>query len=402
MTDAASASRVLAEVEHEFAHLHADDASVDPRLDHQWDEVADPQASAVRRSALPIVAIADVAARVDAAPPPGWLFSPVWPADAYGIMAAEDKAGKTFATLDAAVSVASGTAWMGVFACASPGSVLAFLGEGGERKMLRRLRAIGHHRSLVVESLPIRLCFRVPRLTSEASVAFIAEELAAFPARLVIVDPLYLAAQGARGSDLYEMGAHLERVQQVAQAADAALMVVTHWNKTGEGRGAKRITGVGPGAWGRVLATAAVEHRHTEATRATVVTLAWEFVGDEIPETELRVRRRVWADDPDDLASPLHYDVERLDDARAAADDGMRPATKRVLRVLEVAPGALTVREIGDDLARDSTGIALKVRTIQASLKELEAAGLAEGDGVFGAPYVWRATSAPLGAGNGP
>jgi hypothetical protein len=248
---------------------------------------------------------------------------------------------------------------------------------------------------LEVESLPIRLCFRVPHLTRDEHIAAIADELAAHPARLVIVDPLYLAARGARGSDLYEMGAHLERVQQVAQDARAALMVVTHWNKTGEGRGAKRITGVGPGAWGRVLATAAVEHRLMEPGGATAVTLAWEFMGDEIPETTLRIRRRVWADNPNDLSSPLNYQIEVLDDLLSGQQrlEAMRPATHRVLAVLEAACTALTVREIGDDLVKDSTAIPLKARTIQASLKELEGAGLAESEGIFGAPYVWRATS---------
>lgn len=369
-----------------FARARREDAASDA-----------PQPPPKRSSSLAIASVNDVAARVDAAPPPGWLFEPVWPGDAYGVLAAEDKAGKTWADLDGAVSVASGTPWMGAFPCSEAGPVLAFLGEGGERKMLRRLRAIAAQRGLAVESLPIRLCFRVPRLTSDEHVTTVAQELDAHPARLVIVDPLYLAAAGARGSDLYEMGAHLERVQQVAQAAGAALQVVTHWNKTGEGRGAKRITGVGPGAWGRVLATAAVEHRHTETAGLTAVTLAWEFMGDEIPETELRIRRRVWADDPSDLSSPLHYEVEVLDPASPGAGsvEGMRPATKRVLAVLEAAPTAVTVREIGDDLARDSFGIPLKARTIQVALKELEGVRMAESDGAFGASYVWRATSAP-------
>lgn len=40
-----------------------------------------------------------------------------------------DKAGKTWAVLDAAVSVASGTPWLGRFAC-QQGSVLVYAGEG--------------------------------------------------------------------------------------------------------------------------------------------------------------------------------------------------------------------------------------------------------------------------------
>ena len=36
-----------------------------------------------------------------------------WPADAYGVMGAEDKAGKTWAVLDLAVSVVGGTPLFG-------------------------------------------------------------------------------------------------------------------------------------------------------------------------------------------------------------------------------------------------------------------------------------------------
>jgi len=39
----------------------------------------------------------------------------------------------------------------------------------------------------------MRLCFRVPRLTSGADLTAVAGELATSPAALVIVDPLYLA-----------------------------------------------------------------------------------------------------------------------------------------------------------------------------------------------------------------
>ena len=52
--------------------------------------------------------LAEVIARVDAAGPPAWLIEGLWPADAYGVLAAEDKAGKTWAALDLGVSVAAG------------------------------------------------------------------------------------------------------------------------------------------------------------------------------------------------------------------------------------------------------------------------------------------------------
>ena len=119
-------------------------------------------------SGLVIEDLGTVLDRVDQAGPPRWLVEGLWPADAYGVLAAEDKAGKTWAILDLACSVAAGQPWLGAFPCPQAGRVLVFLGEGGERSMVRRLRAVCAHKDLQTQDLAVRLrvCFRVPRLTS--------------------------------------------------------------------------------------------------------------------------------------------------------------------------------------------------------------------------------------------
>ena len=342
--------------------------------------------------------LAEIAVEVDQAPPVGWLARPVWPADAYGVLSAEKKAGKTWLALDLAVSVASGTPWLGRFPVERPGTVLVFLGEGGQRKMLRRLRAIAGGRGLDAAALLVRVAFRVPQLGSSAHLAHLAAELAANAPRLVVVDPLYLAAGGAKGNDLYAMGALLGGVQGACQDAGAALSVITHHNKGGEGNGSHRMTGVGPAEWGRVLVSAGVEHRQTNPDRSTVVTLRVLVEGDEIPETDLRVRRWVGAADPDDLSSPLNYRVEVYDAAgdEPPAADQMRPATRRVLAVLEAAGDWLTVGEIGDALALDDTGMRpLKARTIQAACKDLVDAGTVVAASLDGTnAHKWRTAHA--------
>jgi hypothetical protein len=316
------------------------------------------------------------------------------------MLAAEQKAGKTWAELDLVVATAAGKAWMGVYPIHRQGRVVVFLGEGGKRKMLRRLRAVCAFHGVRLEDLPITLCFRAPRLSSELHMAAIAEELAAHDeVALIVVDPLYLAAQGAKASALYEMGAHLERIQLLAQDVGAALMVVHHWNQTGAGRGVERMSGAGPAEWGRVLVSVAVKAKSTDpATRATKVTLDWEFVGDEIPDTHLRIRRRVWAADPDDLNSPLNYEVEELigGDDSSGTLGGEKPAVRRVHTVLAATDRTLSVSEIGDALAADSTGMPLKARTIQDALSRLRDLGMAAPDRVDGAGpgrpgFGWRA-----------
>lgn len=337
------------------------------------------------RPALEFVTIAELIDQVDNAEPVGWLVETVWPADAYGVIAAEQKAGKTWAVLDLVVSVAAGLRWMGHFDIDVAGPVVVFLGEGGKRKMLRRLRALAASKGIDLDGLPIELCFRVPHLTSKEHLAEVRRRVVETSPRLVVIDPLYLAAKGAKGSQLYEMGEHLEAVQYICQEASSALVIIHHWNKTGEGKGAKRMSGVGPGEWGRVLVSASVKTKHTDkATGCSTVLLDWTFEGDEIPDLELRTRRRVWADDQHDLASAMHYVVDVIEVERDEAGDaehpGLTPSARRVLTVIEASDGTwLSVPSIGDVLADE--GFPLKKRTIQQACKDLREAELIGGPG---------------------
>jgi hypothetical protein len=357
-------------------------------------EVVDlrPAAGRTRRPPAPTPELAissygEVAARVAAAGEPRWLIQGLWPADAYGVLAAQEKAGKTWAALDLAVSVATGRPWLDHFACPAPGPVLLFLGEGGERATVRRIEAIATAKGVDPDQLAdrLRLCLRVPRLAAPGAggeLAAIQQELQAHPAALVVLDPLYLAAAGASGANLYDMGAVLQAIQGVCQHAGCALLVVTHWNKTGDGRGADRISGAGPAAWARVICSVAVHYRGSDPEGASIVLLGAELVGGEIADTRFRIRRRVRADDPVDLGSPLSYAVEVL--AANDEDLDLEPAATAlsksrqwVLAALRAGGDLQTVKHIGDRLAQ--AGRPLKPRTIQTALGELEGAGLAAG-----------------------
>jgi hypothetical protein len=377
-------------------------------------EVVDlrPASGRGRRPALPAAELAissygQVAARVAAAGEPRWLIQGLWPADAYGVLAAQEKAGKTWAALDLAVSVAAGRPWLDHFACPSPGPVLVFLGEGGERATVRRIEAIATAKGIDPDQLAdqLRLCFRVPRLAAPGAggeLAAIQAELEAHPAALVVLDPLYLAAAGASGSNLYDMGAVLQAIQGVCQAAGCALLVVTHWNKTGDGRGADRISGAGPAAWARVICSVSIHYRGSDPDGASAVVLGAELIGGEIADTCFRIRRRVRADDPADLGAPLSYAVEVL----AADDDqdldpaaaALSKSRQWVLTALRAGGDLQTVKQLGDRLAQ--AGHPLKPRTIQLALGELEEAGLAAGseEGSGRARY-WSPATPGSGAG---
>ena len=355
--------------------------------------------------------LADIAADVDSRPPRPWLFEPVIVAGDYGVMSAQDKAGKTWAILDAAISCAAGLAWLDQFPAGDPGPALVFLGEGSDAKLLRRIRAVAAFKGLSKErsdALPIVACFRAPQLSDAQHRHLIRKALQEYKPKLVIIDPLYLAAGGANGADLYAMGSLLGSIQHIVQSAGASLLLSHHWNKTGEGTGHHRSSGVGPGAWGRFLISVGVENSRTDdETQETTVRLKWMFKGDEIPETEVTLVRRVRAENPSDLNSRMHYSIERVDDLASEDDEepaetlGLRPAAKRVLEVLRAATTALTVRQIGDRLADDKQGRPpLKERTIQAGLADLAKRGLAEEAPSTGFGTAWLASAPETQFGN--
>ncbi|MGD0287392.1 MAG: AAA family ATPase [Acidimicrobiales bacterium] len=336
--------------------------------------------------------IADLIDALAKEPPPTFLASPIWPGDAYGILGTPMKAGKTWLVSDLAVAVAHGGAWLGKFPIERRGPVLMFLGEGGKRKMVRRLEAVAEFYGVELRSLPIVLCLRAPHLSDEQHLTTIAAELGEVRPSLTVIDPLYLAARGAQGSQLYEMGAVLEGIQSLCQQVDSALLVSHHLNRQ-EGRGMGRLSGAGPAEWGRVIVTGEAKVSHTDPeTQESAVTLELDFVGDEIPETTLTIRRHVRAVDPDDLASRLVYSVEILENVIRERDDGMPPSHQRVLEIVNNASGEwLDTLQIGDKLA--DQGRPLKRVTILAATKALVDNSLIERRGSVGNAFQWRQLS---------
>lgn len=270
----------------------------------------EPPERSQRKQPLEIISAQESFRRVRERGPRKYLISPIWPEKTYGATGAEDKAGKSWDQADAGISVATGTPYLNRFPTAV-GPVLLFQGEGSEEMFTRRAKAIIEDRGGTESDLDLlRVCYRAPGLTNREHLAQIDAELREFRPILVGIDPLYLSAAGAKGSDLYGMGELFRPIQEITEGAGSALRVTTHWNKTGTGTGPQRFTGVGPGAWGRVLGSASVEKRRTLENGGSEVLLKWEYMGSEISETHFFMRRRVWVDDPNDLNSPMHYSVE--------------------------------------------------------------------------------------------
>lgn len=358
----------------------------------------DPTSAApIQGPVLVFTSFAELAARVDAAGPRRWLLRGVWPAGDYGVHAAEAKAGKTWNVADLAVSVASGTPWLGHIEVDQPGPVLMFVGEGGEANTVRRIRAVAAERNITAETLPIMVCTRAPHLANTAHIAMMAAQIEQTRPVLVTLDPLYLAAGGANLADLYGMGALLERPQLVCQQYGASLFVAHHFNRK-QGGGAGRMSGAGPAEWGRVLISAEIKSRHTDPdTRATTVVTELDVIGGEVPDQTFRVTRRISSDNPDSLDAALHVTtaVEHgHGDTPNTAPRGSTepPSHRKLLDALAAADGPRTSPQLVDWIAA-THGHGLRRETTSRALTELERQGLVVGEiaGPF-EPKRWSLT----------
>lgn len=298
-----------------------------------------------------------------------FLFSPIWPAGDYGTVLGPFNAGKTMALLDAAVSAASGTPWLGQFPVGTPGPVLMFLAEGGIHEATRRGRAIAASRGLKWDDLPISLSMDVPQFDRPDDLDKLRLELLLRPATLVIIDPLYVATPNAPTALLHDMGALLRPVQRICQQADATLVIGHHTNRAGG------ATGAGPAEWARVSVTITAKPRATKG-QGTDVQLDVTTTGNGVGTANYRLRRRVWADDPHDLNSPLNYRIDvpgRPSPAEPLASDEAVMNVARLLDELAVPLDASVrnalqkLRDAGQGKRSEIVGSALAFRANAAS-----------------------------------
>ena len=250
----------------------------------------------------------------------------------YGVLGAEKKAGKTWKATDLAVNVAAGGAWLGLYPIDCPGPVLYFAGEGGKRKIVRRIRAAADFYGIDATDLPIKICTRAPKLThSDHLQVFSTSSKQPAPSSSSSTPPTSQPPEPPHRTS--------SRWAPCSSASNTSPRPTTppfFSPTTGTRRAppvADRFTGAGYAEWGRFLMSVAVLSKHTDTvTQESSVLMKVEITGDELPDTELTLRRIVRAENPDDLASPLHYEVQQIaDDALAAGEDPelRRPQTLR-------------------------------------------------------------------------
>lgn len=205
----------------------------------------------------------------------------VLPLGKVGQLVAEGGGGKTMALVQLAIAVATGTPWLGALEVASPGRVLAVLGEEDADEVQRRVynasRASGVAPpplgSIVTMPLAGIPCSMIERdsygnPTDAAFLYWLRAYLAEpteLPWRLIVADPLSrLAGQDAE-KDNAQATRFIEALESLAAKTGATVLVAHHSNQSSRGAGSKvtatssrGVTALVDGV--RWAATMAVEH----------------------------------------------------------------------------------------------------------------------------------------------
>ena len=205
-----------------------------------------------------------------------WLVENLWAHQAVGILGGIAKLGKTWLALDLAVSVASGTPALGVFAVPTPGTVLVFAAEDSLSMVRDRIAAMAQIRGISLDSLPLHLLDSpTVRLDSKHDLRRLRLTLDALRPCLLVLDPL-VRLHSADENSATDVASLLGELRTIQREYQMAILLVHHLRKNGPmTHPGQALLGSGDlHAWGddnlylhskRGQLVLTVEHRHAPA-----------------------------------------------------------------------------------------------------------------------------------------
>ena len=162
-----------------------------------------------------------------------WLIPGVFVERQPMVIAGPSKGMKTSVALDAAISLASGTAFLGKFPLHRRRRVAMVSGESGEAVLketgLRQARAKGIEPASLRDHLI--WSFKLPILAREIDVKEFTAELLRLNVEVLFLDPLYLCLGDIDAKSMFEMGAALSSIAECLLKAGVTPAICHHANK---------------------------------------------------------------------------------------------------------------------------------------------------------------------------
>ncbi len=166
-------------------------------------------------------------------PPQTWLVKGVIPQTGMGIVYGDSGSGKTFITIDLALSIARGLTWQSC-RVKYPTGVLYVSAEGGGA-MSSRLRAYAKHHDTDLSALPFGVVTVGLNLRGgdDRKVIDGCYEMRSrgVPIGLIVLDTLNRTMGGGDENSSQDMGAYLDAVARVVEKTGAFVLVVHHSGK---------------------------------------------------------------------------------------------------------------------------------------------------------------------------
>lgn len=167
-----------------------------------------------------------------------YIFRDALVAGVPGVLGARQKSLKSSIALDAAVSMAAGTPWLGRFECVRPARGVYFAGEGGlvfARDCLRRICESKQLDFADVDGL--RICDAVPSLTNVREVGEVMAVVRDHGAEIAFFDPLYLMLGdgAALASNVFAMGHVFQQLLRACDDEGVTPFLLHHFRKSTDG-----------------------------------------------------------------------------------------------------------------------------------------------------------------------
>lgn len=165
---------------------------------------------------------------------PVMLINEVFTRYEMGLIAAPSKTLKTSIALDAAISIASGTPFLGKFRVPNKLRVAFVSGESGRPTLQETARRICRSKGFELKSLSdtLNLSFACPTLSDPKVMTEFAEKLAKTRPDVVFLDPFYLTLGAIDPRNMFEVGACLLVAMQILGANGATVILIHHANRT--------------------------------------------------------------------------------------------------------------------------------------------------------------------------
>lgn len=194
---------------------------------------------------------------------PEWLVESIWSENAHGVLAGEPKTYKSVISTDLAVSIASGTPFLGQFKIPTTGPVLIIQEENDPGEFQDRLNRIAFSRGLLGSGsmegdyitlnpdveLPITIYNNQGfDLTNPDSFAFLRRKCRELKPALIILDPFYLMTPGIDENSAAQVGPILAKLLKLKQRYGVGIQLIHHYRKQNLASpiyGAARMSGTG-------------------------------------------------------------------------------------------------------------------------------------------------------------